>query len=735
MLGRVFENLLEENYRKGKGAFYTPREIVGYMCKSSIKEYLKDKNDKLQAIKKIKVLDPAIGSGAFPMGMLQTIVQTRVHLGDKTPYAKLKREIIENSIYGVDIDGDAVEIAKLRFWLSLTVDETLPSPLPNLDFKIMQGNSLLETINGFDIIPTDIYEKIVRKQTDLFGGFEEQTLFARTLYEELSEKIHKFYNDTSGVDKKSHKEEIKSLVRQIIEEYLMREEQQYKHHEKNIVSFNSKKKKLADDMSKTLDNILIAQRVLDEILSNNFQSKELFLYKLWFGEVMQDGGFDVVIGNPPYIRQEKIKDLKPKLQIEGYKSYNGTADIYIYFFEQGHRLLKEGGNLSYITSNKYTRAKYGKELRDFVLKNTDILEYIDFNGVKVFESATVDTSILSFRKFASTSSMTTTSSATFLYCDVKSDYKGEDLSDYCQKNGFLYAQNDLTLDSFSFANPAELKIKKKIEAIGTPLKEWDIKINYGIKTGFNEAFIISQEKRDELIAKDAKSAEIIKPILRGRDIKRYGYEWANLWIIVVKYGFNVELDKYPAILEHLMQYEEQLKNRGQCRYSRGGVGQGQHHWLELDNNPKDSYLQQFKEEKIVYPVIANNESIFTYDGNGFYHNDKIFHISANKETKYLTALLNSKVAFWMIKRMCASLGAGFEQRKIFIELLPIPKIPQEAQKPFEIVVDKIMELKAKSEETKELENQIDRKVYELYGLSEDEIGVVTSTGSVTCFGG
>ncbi|MBD3840130.1 MAG: class I SAM-dependent DNA methyltransferase, partial [Epsilonproteobacteria bacterium] len=410
------------------------------------------------------------------------------------------------------------EIAKLRFWLSLTVDETVPCPLPNLDFKIMQGNSLLETINGFDIIPTDIYEKIVRKQTDLFGGFEEQTLFAKTLYEELSDKIHKFYNDTSGVDKKSHKEEIKSLVRQIIEEYLMREEQQYKHHEKNIVSFNSKKKKLADDMSKTLDNILIAQRILDEILSNNFQSKELFLYKLWFGEVMQDGGFDVVIGNPPYIRQEKIKELKPKLQIEGYKSYNGTADIYVYFFEQGYRLLKEGGNLSFITSNKYTRAKYGKEFRDFVLKNTDILEYIDFNGVKVFESATVDTSILSFRKF------TSTSSTTFLYCDVKSDYKGEDLSDYCQKSGFLYAQNDLSIDSFSFANPTELKIKKKIEAIGTPLKEWDIKINYGIKTGFNEAFIISQEKRDELIAKDPKSAEIIKPILRGRDIKRYGYE-------------------------------------------------------------------------------------------------------------------------------------------------------------------------------------------------------------------
>jgi len=166
---------------------------------------------------------------------------------------------------------------------------------------------------------------------------------------------------------------------------------------------------------------------------------------------MQDGGFDVVIGNPPYIRQEKIKDLKPKLQIEGYKSYNGTADIYIYFFEQGYRLLKEGGNLSFITSNKYTRAKYGKEFRGFVLKNTDILEYIDFNGVKVFESATVDTSILSFRKMTtschcvpSRHSVLDTES-TFLYCDITAKYKkDENLATFCEKNGFLYAQNDLS---------------------------------------------------------------------------------------------------------------------------------------------------------------------------------------------------------------------------------------------------------------------------------------------------
>jgi type II restriction/modification system DNA methylase subunit YeeA len=523
-------------------------------------------------------------------------------------------------------------------------------------------------------------------------------------------------------------------VRQIIEEYLMREEQQYKHHEKNIVSFNSKKKKLADDMSKTLDNILIAQRVLDEILSNNFQSKELFLYKLWFGEVMQDGGFDVVIGNPPYIRQEKIKELKPKLQIEGYKSYNGTADIYVYFFEQGYRLLKEGGNLSFITSNKYTRAKYGKEFRDFVLKNTDILEYIDFNGVKVFESATVDTSILSFRKRADNMMVGVVPrgyqnkndtgqpqgiAPTFLYCDVKSDYKGEDLSDYCQKNGFLYAQNDLTLDSFSFANPAELKIKKKIEAIGTPLKEWDIKINYGIKTGFNEAFIISQEKRDELIAKDPKSAEIIKPILRGRDIKRYGYEFACLYVIGTFPSLKLKIDDYPAIRDYLLSFGNRLNQSGEVG-SRKKTG---NKWFETQD--QIAYWQEFEKEKIVYPNMTKYRP-FLYDNNGYYTNQKCFIMNGeSKELKFIIALLNSWLFEFAFKDYFPKLlGGTIELSKVFFELIPLPKIPQEAQKPFIDLVDKIMELKAKNEETKELENQIDEMVYELYGLSEDEIKVV-----------
>jgi type II restriction/modification system DNA methylase subunit YeeA len=443
-----------------------------------------------------------------------------------------------------------------------------------------------------------------------------------------------------------------------------------------------------------MDNISTAERILTEMLKNNFQTKELFLYKLFFGEVLREGGFDIVIGNPPYIRQEKIKELKPKLEIEKYQSYNGTADIYIYFFEQGYRLLKEDGVLSFITSNKYTRAKYGREFRDFLLKNTQLLEYIDFNGVKVFESATVDTSILTFKK--------TKKSSDFLYCDIGTDYKGGELKSYCDKNGFGYSQSDLSAESFTFASPKELRIKKRIEEIGTPLKEWDVKINYGIKTGFNEAFIIDTAKRNELIAKDPKSAEIIKPILRGRDIKRYGYEWAGLWLINSHNNPPVNINEYPAIKEHLDEYYPQLEKR----FDQG---------VTPYNLRNCAYLDEFEKEKITWTELVDNGRFCIVEA-GIYCEATTFVMSTNYN-KYLVSMLNSKLVSWYFGTICAKLGEGANRwKKQYVELLPIPKIPESDQKPFEILVDYIIFAKANALDTEAnfFESVIDVMVYGLY---------------------
>ncbi|MEA1983216.1 MAG: Eco57I restriction-modification methylase domain-containing protein, partial [Campylobacterota bacterium] len=316
-------------------------------------------------LKKIKVLDPAIGSGAFPMGILHEIIAARVHLGDKTPLSKMKREIIENSIYGIDIEQSAVEIAKLRFWLSIVVDEDRPTPLPNLFYKIMVGNSLLETINGFD--PLEITGRNrgngarIKRMKDKFHHYFN--IFNNSKKIALKKEIEQDVDDIFGIALKNYQKELEEIVA--------------KH---DLFTTN---KKLLKEHEEQVDNIGLIQKILKDY-KNHKSTNELFLYKIYFTEVLEEGGFDVVIGNPPYVRQEKIKELKSKKEIQDFVSYNGTADLYIYFFEKGYKLLKENGVLSYITSNKYTRAKYGKDFRKFVLENTSLKEYIDFNGVRVF---------------------------------------------------------------------------------------------------------------------------------------------------------------------------------------------------------------------------------------------------------------------------------------------------------------------------------------------------------------
>jgi len=340
------------------------QKTINKLLNASTLTQHKLKDIMLKKLKQIKVLDPAIGSGAFPMGVLHELVDLRRHLGDTTELVTLKKEIIENCIYGIDIEPSAVEIAKLRFWLSIVVDEDVPTPLPNLFYKIMVGNSLLETLNGFD--PLDA------KDSNLFGdSYKIGT---------LQEKFHQYYKAWDNDKKSQIQDEINEIIDVVLDAKLREHEVGIASYVKNadIFSFD---KKATKQLEEAHESIALLSKVKQR------PTTELFFYKLYFAEVMNAGGFNVVIGNPPYVRQEKIKELKPRLKAEDYKSYNGTADLYIYFFEKGFNLLKDKGVLSYITSNKYIRAKYGKEFRKFVLDNASILEYMDFNGVKVFESA------------------------------------------------------------------------------------------------------------------------------------------------------------------------------------------------------------------------------------------------------------------------------------------------------------------------------------------------------------
>ncbi len=712
LLGKVFENLLASynpetgnQARKATGSFYTPREIVSYMVDESLKQHFKqhtrlndaqisalfteDQHDLtseqiktiITTIDSLKILDPAVGSGAFPMGILQRLVfilekidsenihfkqqqidkaneltdtQTRTTTltnietifskqNNYNAYGK-KLVLIGNCIYGVDIQPIAILISQLRFFISLTIEQKTNAykdknfgiqPLPNLDYHFEVGNSLIG-------IPKDYSTQSIK---DLLVAIKPLK--------------HRFFTEANHDEKKKLKQKIDDKIKTCYQ-------------------------KMADAVGYTID----------------------FDFKIDFSEMFESqNGFDIVLGNPPYIRQESIKAFKPQFQRD-YRVFTGTADIYTYFYEKGFNLLSETGHLCYITSNKWMRAKYGEKLRLFFKNTAHLKQIIDFEGEQIFENATVDTNIL--------------------LCGKQGDdslHYAKQLPD--EKNPlFTLPIADLSDNAYTLQAPEVLVLKKKIENIGTPLKEWDININYGIKTGFNEAFIINTAKKDELIATDPKSAEIIKPILRGRDIKAYEHHWAGLWVILAKYQSNKYVqEKYPAIYNHLLQYKEKLQKRGQCRY--GGKGnQGQHHWLELDNNPSDTYLAEFEKEKIVYPIIASNPR-FTYDTSRIYTNDKCFLITSNKNVLFLTAPLNSKLSFWYLKQMGSLLSSGgFEFRKIYVEQLPIPKIPSTAQQPFITLVDKILTAKAQNQDTTALETQIDKMVYQLYKLTVDEIKII-----------
>ncbi len=442
-------------------------------------------------------------------------------------------------------------------------------------------------------------------------------------------------------------------------------------------------------------------------------------------------GFDIVIGNPPYVQIQKFsgQEIQKQWENQKYQTFVKTGDIYTLFIEKGISSLKQNGLLTFITSNKWMRAGYGKALRKFLATKTNPLKLIDFGGYQVFESATVDSNILITQNglIRTASPLRTSSPQSQLNaCTIQKDFTIEtSLNDY-----FNAHQQAISLkldDAWVISSNIEQQIKEKIERVGTPLKDWDISINYGIKTGFNEAFIIDTKTKEGLCLEDPKSAEIIKPILRGRDIKRYQADWADLWLINSHNNPPVEIDNYPAIKKHLNAFYPQLEKRqdkGETPY----------------NLRNCAYLKKFEKEKIVWAEIVQ-EPQFYLDTSSFYVEATSF-LLVGENIKYLVSLLNSKFVTWSFKLFYAGGGLGengYRYKKAFLENFPIPKIPESEQQPFIELVDKILYCCNKGLqplvtnplvtntnriEIRELEEKIDQLVYKLYELTEEEIKIV-----------
>ncbi|MFO7735481.1 MAG: Eco57I restriction-modification methylase domain-containing protein, partial [bacterium] len=730
MLGRIFENLLAEvnpetqqQARNDTGSFYTPRPIVEYMVDASLKEHLKQKTELteqelssllsyaeerdetfskekrmqvIEACDSMTVIDPACGSGAFPMGMLQktalilekvdeeSIEWTMKMLeGISNPVVKhavekqLENEdwryihklgMIQKSIYGVDKQPIAVELSRLRFFLSLIVDAKIDDTddnrgikaLPNLDFKFVCA----DTLTRFD-------------DNDQGTIHENHPAFKKL------HKLRENYFESSV----SEKEKIKN-------------------------EFLDTQKKLAADSGDWAHSSNLKNKATWNPFNND--PADFFVSKWMFGV---EDGFDVVIGNPPFIQLQKNDGiLGKKYHEEGYSSYAKTGDIYALFYERGNELLKNGGHLCYITSNKWMRAKYGEKLRKYLSDNTDPEILIDFGGYKVFDSATVDTNILLFQNVGvdrcvnpNNSNKDRHTGLSLRACKIRKDFKqSKNIPRYVEKNSI-----EMTVpgsESWIISTADELLIKRKIEEVGTPLKEWNIEINYGIKTGYNKAFIISGEKKNELIAEDPKSAEIIKPILRGRDIKKYKAEFADKWLVATFPSLNIDIEKYPAVKKHLEKYIPKLKQTGEKYIDEDGKSQKTrkktgNKWFETQD--QIGYYEEFEKEKIVYPDIMRlpkkaknykNYPYFFLDKKSFFAEATNF-IMTGDGVHLIVSILSSALGVFAFTKYFSGPqfdSKGFRYKKEYLNKFPIPQISVKQQKPFEKLVDYILFLKGKN---------------------------------------
>lgn len=697
MLGRIFENLLAEQSeetgeqaRKAKGAFYTPREIVDYMCRESLREYLKAKipydemrdsklellldkksheyrdqqknfrqylknykSDIIDALDDLKVLDPACGSGAFPMGMLQLLVQVYERLEPRFDQYETKVAIVKNNIYGVDIEPMAVEISRLRTWLSIIVDEEVDSnkvkPLPNLDFKFVCANSL---------IPLD--------QNGAQGLLDDSDL-----EEKLVEIREKYFNARTHNSKKNLKDKLNKLIG-------------YSSNGKQLSGFKSNRQLQLESYQPF----------------NPENSTEFFDAEFMFGQEK----FNVIIGNPPYIQIKKIK-YKKLLSKLGYTTFQLSGDLYVLFYEFANNLLNNEGIASFITSNKWMRSSYGSLLRLYLIDNTTPIRLIDFSQYRVFKSALVDTNILIWKNSIKLSD----------HKILTAKYDDNLTKLIFNRQSFTKSKPWLVLSE------EQDKLLQKFSSIKNFVSSYSLNFYYGILTGANPVFLLDKATKEKLSSLGNKISELIVPILRGQDIERYSYRFSDNYLLLLHNGVKRKnippinlIQDYPELIDYLDSFGEKFKKRGE---------QGKNWW----NLRNCSYLDVFSDKKIIYSDISSKRGKFYLDKNGFYTNDTAFIITGDY-LEFFLGLFNSRLFSYIYANFYSGgiLGSdGIRYKKEFILQVPVPNVNQESIHEIGSLAKELNNSMDKNEK-QILDNKLDKKIYELYNLDNGDIQIIES---------
>jgi adenine-specific DNA-methyltransferase len=658
-------------------------------------------------------------------------------------YAR-KLYLIQYCIFGLDIQPVAIHITKLRFFLSLIIEQKQNDkpeenysimPLPNLDTKIVAANTLIAP-QGLE---THLFvDKINELKTQLKAN-RLQYLHVRERKEkqalqqkdaELQQEIKKLLwqeKDTKELFKNA--EEVQKYIANLPQEIKKLQAKLLKlkatsatvsaDHKKNIKSkkdnLQGKITALEAEQLKWTNLLPTFQDIEKAALFNPYNQNQTapFFDADWMFGVNKK--FDIVIGNPPYLQIKWVKN-KIDLEKQDYTVFSKSSDLYCLFYEKATTLLKYNGIGCFITSNKWLRADYGKYLRNYLLQNCNPLKIIDLNSNKIFDNATVDTNILIWHKAEYLKKLQAVNAMNYLNL--------ESLISNLNKN-FVYVDYDLD-SNWNIISRKQLAIKEKVEKQFTRLKEFPVTLKYGILTGASNVFIINQLAYNQLVKADESNKTILKPLLRGQDLTKYGYNFKGLYLINSHNGVKSEKlppidvpNDFPTILDYFEKFGKSFKERGE----KGN------NWYNLRNC---AYINDFDKPKIIYADIVQNEGKFYYDDKGFYTNDTAF-IIVGEHLKYLTSILNSKFVNYMYKNFYSGGGlgeTGIRYKKEFLEQIPIPQISATEQQPFIDLVDYILWLKANASPqvfiviehntslAHKFEALLDMMVFELYFAEE-----------------